>query len=121
MLLFTRDAHICGAHAPLPPRPLYRCRHPRDKPEAMPYTQSKEAARMPDASPAIVAIDQDGIPLDVAVKGCEGEGFVTLRRWLGTNDAVFLCNRRHLEPMVVLTFSAWNRLANMTASRMPER
>ena len=38
---------------------------------------------MPDTSPAIVALDRDGLPLDCAAKICSGTGLSTLQRWLG--------------------------------------
>lgn len=39
----------------------------------------------------------------------EGAGFVTLERWLGDNQALFL-RRNHAEPIVVLPWATWARL-----------
>ncbi len=38
-----------------------------------------------------------------------GAGFVTLERWLGENDMLFLVRDRQ-EPMVVLPWGTWRRL-----------
>ncbi len=38
-----------------------------------------------------------------------GEGFVTLERWLGENDALFLWRDR-ADPMVVLPWRVWVRI-----------
>ncbi len=38
-----------------------------------------------------------------------GAGFVTLERWLGDNDMLFLVRDRQ-EPMVVLPWATWERL-----------
>lgn len=44
------------------------------------------------------------------VKGrASGEGFITLERWLGENDALFL-RRDRAEPLVVLPWRVWTRL-----------
>ena len=39
-----------------------------------------------------------------------GEGFKTLDNWLGDNDALFLV-RDCAEPLVVLPWATWKRLA----------
>jgi hypothetical protein len=38
-----------------------------------------------------------------------GEGFKTIEKWLGENDALFLVRDRQ-EPMVVLPWATWERL-----------
>ncbi len=38
-----------------------------------------------------------------------GEGFVTIEKWLGENDMLFLVRDRQ-EPMVVLPWATWERL-----------
>ena len=49
-------------------------------------------------------------PLVAEVKGRKnGAGFVTLERWLGEYDALFL-RRNHADPMVVLPWWIWTRL-----------
>ena len=39
----------------------------------------------------------------------DGAGFVTLEKWLGDNDALFL-KRNNAEPMVVLPWETWRKL-----------
>jgi len=65
---------------------------------------------MPAAAPAILALDRDGLPLDIATKTCTGTGLGTLRRWLEEADVVFLSNRRGT-PVVLLSFESWNRVS----------
>jgi len=44
------------------------------------------------------------------VKGrASGDGFKTLERWLGTNDALFL-RRDRADPLVLLPWSTWARI-----------
>lgn len=48
-----------------------------------------------------------------------GEGFATLERWLGDNDAMFLIRDR-ASPLVVLPFERWIELALSMQPRMRE-
>jgi hypothetical protein len=58
-------------------------------------------------------------PLKAEVKARgEGDGFKTLERWLGSNDALFLWRDR-ATPMVVLPLHVWLDLAGRSA-RLPE-
>ena len=53
---------------------------------------------------------RDNSPAVAEVKGRKnGGGFVTLEKWLGEYDALFL-RRNHADPMVVLPWSTWARL-----------
>jgi len=55
----------------------------------------------------IYARGQDVAPLVCEVKArANGEGFTTLDRWLGENDALFLRKAR-AEPLVVLPWRVW--------------
>ena len=52
----------------------------------------------------------EGPPLCGEVKARRnGEGFKTLEKWLGENDALFLWRNRQ-DPMVVLPWRVWRRL-----------
>ncbi len=54
-------------------------------------------------------------PLKVEVKARgEGDGFKTLERWLGRNDALFLWRDR-ATPMVVLPLHVWIEIARRSA------
>ncbi len=54
-------------------------------------------------------------PLRAEVKARgDGAGFVTLERWLGQRDALFL-RRNHAEPLVVVPWSTWRRLLGKPA------
>ena len=58
----------------------------------------------------IYPFGKDGAPLCCEVKGrANGEGFATLERWLGENDALFL-RRDRAEPVVVLPWRIWAML-----------
>lgn len=49
-------------------------------------------------------------PIVAEVKGRKGgAGFVTLEKWLGEYDALFL-RRNHAEPLVLLPWRIWQRL-----------
>jgi hypothetical protein len=49
-------------------------------------------------------------PLCCEVKArASGEGFTTLERWLGDNDALFL-RRNNAPPLVVLPWRVWERI-----------
>jgi len=49
-------------------------------------------------------------PLVTEVKArASGGGFVTIEKWLGENDALFL-RRDRAEPLVVLPWRVWKRL-----------
>ena len=53
---------------------------------------------------------RDEAPLVTEVKSRKsGTGFVTLEKWLGVNDALFL-RRDRAEPIVVLPWDTWRRL-----------
>ena len=53
---------------------------------------------------------RDAAPLVTEVKARKsGAGFVTLEKWLGENDALFL-RRDNASPMVVLPWNVWARL-----------
>lgn len=57
----------------------------------------------------------DAAPLVSEVKARQnGAGFVTLERWLGENDALFLVRNR-AEPVVVLPWSTWAKLVGRPA------
>ena len=67
---------------------------------------------MPDASPAIVALDRDGLPLDCAAKICSGSGLSTLQRWLGDGKAeVLLLHNGKGKPLVLVNWDTWTRVA----------
>jgi len=51
----------------------------------------------------------DGMRAEVKARG-NGSGFSLLERWLGKNDLLFL-RRDRSEPMVVLSWTTWARLA----------
>ena len=58
----------------------------------------------------IYALGSDAARLIGEVKSrASGEGFTTLERWLGENDALFL-RRNRAEPLVVLPWRSWARL-----------
>jgi Holliday junction resolvase len=58
----------------------------------------------------VYALGREASPLVSAVKGRgSGEGFKTLERWLGENDALFL-RRDHAEPLVLLPWQVWARI-----------
>jgi hypothetical protein len=62
------------------------------------------------SAPEIVALGYDGTPRNCATKICSGTGLETLRRWLdGATDAVFLHNGGSGQPVVLVSWSAWNR------------
>jgi Holliday junction resolvase len=52
--------------------------------------------------------DQPPISCEVKARKA-GAGFVTLEKWLGTNDALFL-RRNNQEPIVVLPWKTWAAL-----------
>jgi Holliday junction resolvase len=57
-----------------------------------------------------VLIEHESGELRAEVKARRsGAGFVTLEKWLGTNDLLFL-RRDHAEPMVLLPWATWARL-----------
>jgi hypothetical protein len=57
----------------------------------------------------VYAFGKDAAPLVAEVKArANGEGFATLERWLGENDALFL-RRDRAEPIVVLPWRVWVR------------
>jgi hypothetical protein len=68
---------------------------------------------VPDASPAIVALDRDGLPLDCAAKICSGTGLSTLQRWLGDGKAeVLLLHNGKGKPLVLVNWGdTWTRVA----------
>jgi hypothetical protein len=58
----------------------------------------------------VYVLGPDQPPLKAEVKGrANGEGFVTLERWLSDADALFLIRDR-APPMVVLPWQTWERL-----------
>jgi Holliday junction resolvase len=65
----------------------------------------------------VYAFGPDGAPLTCEVKArASGEGFATLERWLGENDALFL-RRDRAEPLVVVPWRVWTRLVRVSAER----
>jgi hypothetical protein len=67
---------------------------------------------MPAGAPAILALDRDGLPLDIATKSCSGAGLGTLRRWLeGDQAEVLLLHNGRGEPLVLTRWSTWRRVA----------
>ena len=63
----------------------------------------------------VYAFGPEDAPLVSEVKSRgNGEGFATLERWLGENDALFL-RRDRAEPLVVLPWRTWARLLARTA------
>lgn len=59
---------------------------------------------------------RDAAPLVAEVKARkDGGGFVTLEKWLGEFDALFL-KRNHADPLVVLPWRVWARLLRGVAS-----
>ena len=58
----------------------------------------------------IYANGRDVAPLVAEVKARkDGGGFVTLEKWLGEFDALFL-KRNHADPLVVLPWRVWAKL-----------
>lgn len=58
----------------------------------------------------IYAFGEEEAPLVSESKGrASGAGFVTLERWLGDNDILFLRKDRS-KPLVVLPWATWERL-----------
>ena len=58
----------------------------------------------------VYPFSRDGPPLCGEVKARRsGAGFVTIEKWLGDNDMLFLVRDRQ-EPMVVLPWDTWRRL-----------
>ncbi len=64
-------------------------------------------ARGPDAAPFVTEVKARG----------DGGGFVTLERWLGENDALFLIRDR-AAPLVVLPWARWAELIGENRSRV---
>jgi len=55
---------------------------------------------------------RDAAPFVTEVKArASGEGFVTLERWLGMNDALFLVRDR-AKPLVVLPWERWAEMVS---------
>ena len=48
----------------------------------------------------------------------DGEGFVTIKRWLGENDLLFLVEDR-AEPLIVIPWSRWCDILEFLGSRKP--
>jgi Holliday junction resolvase len=62
----------------------------------------------------IYAFGKNEAPLVVEVKGRKGgAGFVTLEKWLGEYDALFL-RRDRADPLVVIPWRVWARLLEKT-------
>ncbi len=58
----------------------------------------------------VYALGRDAAPLVTEVKArANGEGFATLARWLGDNDAIFL-RQNNAQPLVCLPWRSWLRL-----------
>lgn len=58
----------------------------------------------------VSAFGKDAAPLVTEVKArANGEGFATLARWLGENDAIFL-RQNNAQPLVCLPWRTWLRL-----------
>jgi Holliday junction resolvase len=58
----------------------------------------------------VYALGPSAAPLIGEVKSrASGEGFTTLEKWLGENDALFL-RRNRAEPLVVLPLRSWARI-----------
>lgn len=71
---------------------------------AMPFRNTEKSdvdvyARGPDAAPFVTEVKARG----------NGGGFITLERWLGENDALFLIRDR-ATPLVVLPWARWAEL-----------
>jgi hypothetical protein len=62
----------------------------------------------------VVVLDREGQQLSCAAKSCSGVGIETLFRWFkeAETDVLFLRNRRG-EPVVLLSFDSWNRVARV--------
>jgi Holliday junction resolvase len=66
----------------------------------------------------VYAFGKDAAPLVTEVRArANGEGFATLERWLGENDALFL-RRDRAEPVVVLPWRIWARLLGHGTAEM---
>ena len=62
---------------------------------------------------------RDGTPIKAEVKARgAGDGFRTLERWLGDNDALFLWRDR-AAPFVVLPLHVWLEIAGRSVTRDP--
>lgn len=74
------------------------------------HAERVSAMYRPGADVDIYARGRDEPPLVSEVKGrANGDGFKTLERWLGENDALFLVRDR-AEPIVVLPWRTWAEL-----------
>jgi Holliday junction resolvase len=63
----------------------------------------------------IYLFGRDEAPIVAEVKGRRsGSGFVTLERWLGEFDALFL-RRNNADPLIVLPWRIWTRLVTERA------
>jgi hypothetical protein len=69
----------------------------------------------------IEVLDSFGSPLTCSAKNCAGPGPNTLRQWLGDLDAIFLLSDRGRDPMVLVSFDAWQRLAQVIPHAIPDR
>lgn len=59
----------------------------------------------------IYAFGQEQAPLVAEVKGRKGgSGFITLERWLGDFDALFLRRNNNTDPLVVIPWRIWARI-----------
>lgn len=58
----------------------------------------------------VYAFGREDAPLVTEVKARKsGQGFATIERWLGENDALFL-RRDRADPFVVIPWRVWRRL-----------
>ena len=81
--------------------------------ERVPLSGAAGGSYSGDISMRIAQLDVDGvveIGMTAEAKGrANGDGFVTLEKWLGKNDMLIL-KRDRQEPMVVLPWVSWEKI-----------
>jgi len=78
--------------------------------ERVPLSGATRYAGRQGSDVDVYARGRDAAPLVTEVKArASGAGFVTLEKWLGENDCLFL-RRNHTAPMVVLPWRIWAEL-----------
>jgi Holliday junction resolvase len=80
------------------------------KAERVPLSGAMKFRNTEKSDVDVYARGKDAAPFVTEVKArANGEGFVTLERWLNSNDALFLIRDR-AKPLVVLPWERWAEL-----------
>jgi Holliday junction resolvase len=80
------------------------------KAERVPLSGAMKFRNTEKSDVDVYARGKDAAPFVTEVKArANGEGFVTLERWLGMNDVLFLMRDR-AKPLVVLPWERWAEL-----------